>query len=146
MKRWGLIAAAGVVAAGAGAFALIDPMAGVGAGYVAKVACSEIFLAGRDPVVVQKIDFNDISPVLERVRLNIDQANKSVAASVAGLGRTKAVYRDGYGCTLVRGGAPEKTPPLPPFGRATTLRGGGAPRPITPLPIGVGWRASQPVQ
>ena len=115
MKRWGLIAAAGVVAAGAGAFALIDPMAGVGAGYVAKVACSEIFLAGRDPVVVQKVDFNDISPVLERVRLNIDQANKSVAASVAGLGRTKAVYRDGYGCTLVRGDAPEKTPPLPPF-------------------------------
>lgn len=113
MKRAGLTAAALVVAGGAFAVLKFDSMAGVGAGYMAKVACSEIFLAGRDPTVVTAGDFNGISPVLERVRLTIDQGRKTVSASVFGLGRAKAVYRDDYGCTLVRGGAPESLPTLP---------------------------------
>ncbi len=114
MRRWPLIAAAGVIAAGVIAFARIEPMAGVAAGYMAKIACSEIFLAGRDARQVLSGEFENISPALDRVRLKIDSDEKSVSGSIAGVGASKAVYRDGYGCTLVRG-APTPLPELAPI-------------------------------
>lgn len=114
MKRWMWIAAAGVVAAGAFAFVGIDPFAGVAAGYMAKVACSEIFLARRDEDAIRAREFDGVSPVFDHVGLTVDADAKTVAGSVFGLGRSRAVYRDDYGCTLVRGGAPEALPDLPP--------------------------------
>lgn len=111
----GVIIAAALAVAAAGAFAYVkaDGYVGVGAGYVAKVACSEIFLAGRDGLLVLDGEFNDISPALERVRLKIDSEKKSVVGSIFGLGRAEAVYREGYGCTLKRG-ALTALPPLAP--------------------------------
>lgn len=114
MKRLGLIAAAIVVAGGGVMLWKADGMAGVGAGYMAKVACSEIFVAGRDPNTVLQTDFHDISPVLDRIKVKIDAGGKTVSASVFGLGAAKAIYRDDYGCTLVRGGAPEAPTELEP--------------------------------
>ena len=114
MKRIALIAAAlAVAAAGVFAFVKADGYAGVGAGYMAKVACSEIFLAKRDALAVLEGEFNDISPALERVRLKIDSEKRTVTGSIFGVGRAKAVYRDGYGCTLKRG-ALAGLPPLSP--------------------------------
>jgi len=110
MKRGIMIAAAlAVAAAGAFAFVKADNDAGVGAGYMAKVACSEIFLAGRDGLTVLAEDFNDISPALQRVNLKIDSEKRVVSGSIVGLGRAVAVYRDGYGCTLKHG----RLAPLP---------------------------------
>jgi CubicO group peptidase (beta-lactamase class C family) len=106
MKRRIGIAAALVAAAGAGALSMLDASARVATGYMAKIACSEIFLAGRDPLVVADGEFGGISSVLDRVRLRIDSNKRAVTGSVFGLGRSKAVYRDGYGCTLIEGGAP----------------------------------------
>lgn len=103
MKRWGLIAAALVVAAGGFGLSQINSMAGVATGYMAKIACSEIFLAKRDGAAVLEGEFNDISPTLDRVRLKIDQNARVVSGSILGLGGAKTIYRDGYGCTLVRG-------------------------------------------
>lgn len=114
MRRWPLIAAAGVVAAAALAFAAADPLAGVAAGYMTKIACSEIFLAERDALAVLEGEFNDISPVFDRVRLAIDSDEKSVSGSIAGLGAAKAIYRPSYGCTLARDGAPAPLPELAP--------------------------------
>lgn len=114
MKHWTWIAAASVVAAGAFAFARIDPLAAVAAGYMAKVACSEIFLARRDAAAVLESEFDGISPVFDYVRLTIDADAKMVAGAVFGLGRAKAIYRDQYGCTLLRGGAPHSPPALAP--------------------------------
>lgn len=114
MNRGGMIAAASAVAA-AGAFAFVkaDDYAGVGAGYMAKVACSEIFLAGRESPAVLDGEFNHISPALEHVRLTIDSEKKTVTGSIFGLGGANAIYRDGYGCTLRRG-ALATLPPLTP--------------------------------
>jgi CubicO group peptidase (beta-lactamase class C family) len=112
MKRWMGIAAALVVAAGVYALAKLNAMAGVGAGYMAKIACSEVFLAGRGAQSVIAGEFNDVSPVLDQARLMVDPAKKSVSGSVLGLGRSQAVYREGYGCTLARGGRPVPLPPL----------------------------------
>ncbi len=114
MKRWVWSTAAVIVAGVAFAIAKVDAMVGVGAGYMAKVACSEIFLAKRDPAAVLSGEFHNISPVLDRIRLRIDSNRKIVSGSGFGFGRAKAIFRDGYGCTLVRGGAPEALPTLGP--------------------------------
>lgn len=108
-----LASALAVAAAGAFAFVKVDGAAAVGAGYMAKVACSEIFLAKRDALGVVDGEFNDISPALDHVRLKIDADHRKVAASIFGLGRAEAVYRDGYGCTL-KHGALASLPPLAP--------------------------------
>ncbi len=102
MNRRAMAAAALTVAlAGVFAFVKADGFAGVGAGYKAKVACSEIFLAGRDRLAVLGSEFDGIS-ALDPVQLIIDSEKKSVTGSIFGLGRAEAVYRDGFGCTLKR--------------------------------------------
>ena len=114
MKRPGLIAAAVVVAAGGYALWKADRVASVAAGYFAKVSCSEIFLAGRAASAVADGDFDGISPALDYVGFKIDGSGGTVTASMFRLGRVKAVFRDGYGCTLVRGGAAQALPALTP--------------------------------
>lgn len=115
MKRLGLIAAALVAAAGAVALSKLNAMAGVGVGYMAKIACSELFLAKRDALPLLDSEFDGISPVLDHARLRIDSEKRTVSGSVFGLGAASAVYREGYGCTLARGGAPENLPALAPI-------------------------------
>ena len=114
MKRLGLIAAAGVVAGGGFALRQADRMASVASGYFAKVACSEIFLAGRPAGAVADGDFNGISPAFDYLGYNIDGGEKIVTASLLRLGGARAIYRQGYGCTLARGGAPDAVPALAP--------------------------------
>lgn len=113
MTRKRLALAAGAVLLAAVAFALVrlDAMAGVAAGYKAKIACSELFLARRDALALLEREFDGISPAVDRVRLRIDSENRSVSGSLFGLGRARAVFRDGYGCTLARG-APAPAAPL----------------------------------
>ena len=115
MKRLAAGATLAIVAAGALFVAFYaNPAAGVGAGYIAKVACSEIFLAGRNKDAVLKLDFNGISPLLDYVNVEVDEQSRQVKASLFGLGRARAIYRDFYGCTLVRGGAPVPLPSMDP--------------------------------
>lgn len=105
---------------GAGAAALIavsyvgvkaDRLVRIGAGYKAKIACSEIFLAGRDANAVLKGEFEGIDPMMSKIKVKIDRnARTASAAGPLGLGRVRAVYRDGYGCTLANAG---RIRPLP---------------------------------
>ncbi len=115
MKRLGLIAAAGVVAGGGFGLWRIDTAASVASGYMAKVACSEIFLAGRSTSAVTDGDFHDISRAFDYLGFKIDVSDRFITTSLFGIGGAKAIYRDGYGCTLVRGGAPEAVPALKPI-------------------------------
>jgi hypothetical protein len=113
MRRLALLLAAAVAAAAAYGLARLDSTAKVAAGYKAKIACSEIFVAGRDPERVLSGEFADISPALDRVRLRVDREKRRVRASLYGLGRSTAIYRDSYGCTLARGGRLAPLPALP---------------------------------
>lgn len=82
-----------------------DRLARIGAGYKAKIACSEIFLAGRDRQSVLKTDFAGMDPMMEEITVHFDADKKTVnAAGPFGFGRALAVYRDGYGCTLANAG------------------------------------------
>lgn len=119
----GVTAAATVIYLGVKA----DRLARIGAGYKAKIACSEIFVAGRDAQAVIDDEFNDIDPLMDMIGVEINAAKKSVrAAALFGFGRAQAIYRDGYGCTLANGGriralpeaatpsTPESWPEAPP--------------------------------
>ena len=70
-------------------------------GYAAKVACSGIFVAGRQPDRVLRDDLASFPANLASCSVNYQDS--SVTASVFGLGRRKAVYRWRLGATLVNG-------------------------------------------
>ncbi len=70
-------------------------------GYAAKVACSGIFVAGRQPDRVLRDDLSSFPANLASCSINYQDS--SVTASVLGLGSRKAVYRWRLGATLVNG-------------------------------------------
>lgn len=112
MAVFGVVGAVIVIVAGVQA----DRMARIGAGYKAKIACSEIFLAGRNANAVISNEFDGIDPLMAQISVSADEKTKTVkAAGPLGFGRIKAIYRDGYGCTLANGG---RLHPLPAPGPA----------------------------
>jgi CubicO group peptidase (beta-lactamase class C family) len=78
----------------------------VGTGYAAKIVCSNVFIAGRDPAEVLKVDVQAPGhPVLTLVSTKVDREARSVTASLLGLfGASTAAARDGLGCASVPGG------------------------------------------
>ncbi len=71
-----------------------------GTGYMAKVLCSEIFIAGRTEADLKASEFDGIHPMLEKISTKIDEQKRTVKASLFGVGKSKAVFRDNVGCTL----------------------------------------------
>jgi hypothetical protein len=77
-------------------YANVPKMTAVGAAYKAKILCSAVFVANRDPADVQKQEL-----VTVPFPAQIDYKNKRVTVN-PGLGMPAqiAVFRDGLGCTL----------------------------------------------
>jgi CubicO group peptidase (beta-lactamase class C family) len=73
----------------------------VGSGYTAKIVCSNVFLAGRDPGQVLAVDVQAPGhPLLRLMRVNVDRESGVVSAGLLGfLGTSAAVFREGFGCT-----------------------------------------------
>lgn len=65
-------------------------------GFVAKNACSGVFVAGRDPA---QLAAEDLAPQWY-VSLAVDRAEERVTASVLGLASRTALHRPGLGCVL----------------------------------------------
>ncbi len=108
--------ALGLLAAGAVAWqgVKLDRMVRIGAGYKAKITCSEIFVAGRDKGDILAHEFAGMPDAMKQVAVVVDEDNKIVRAKGPfGIGAARAVYRDGYGCTLANAGriAPLPAPP-----------------------------------
>ena len=95
----------------------------------AKSICSGVFLSGRDPAAVEREDLAPYaSSLLDAVSAQVDRERRRVSASMFGLGENVAIHRDGLGCTLTAGAAPEAL--------AEQVRGLDlAPRPARPLPV-----------
>jgi len=68
--------------------------------YVAKVLCSEYFVAHRNSEEIIQNDFTDIHPLLSKISTNIDDGEMTVTASLFGLAKAHAKYREGAGCAL----------------------------------------------
>ncbi len=123
----GLAAALAVLVAGAALYLFVAPpeLLRVATGYAAKIVCSNVFIAGRDPDEVLAVDVQAPGhPVLKLVRLGVDVREETVTARMLGLFATGvAVRRDGLGCASVPDGniaaaqaihlaeAPEIVPP-----------------------------------
>ncbi|RYD82763.1 MAG: class C beta-lactamase-related serine hydrolase [Sphingobacteriales bacterium] len=68
-------------------------------GFTAKNMCSCVFVAGRDPKSVETEELGDFP--LSLAGYIIDSGNRSVTSTVFGMAKKKAIYREGFGCTLV---------------------------------------------
>ena len=68
-------------------------------GYGSKNLCSAVYLQHRDPKDVIREDLGDFPLSLGQFTLN--EEDSSVTGSVWGIAKSKAIYRNGCGCTLV---------------------------------------------
>ena len=94
----------------------------VGANYTAKIVCSNVFLAGRDPQDVLEVDVQAPGhPILTVMQVDVDESKGTVHAGLFGLfGEGLAVHRDGFGCTGVPDGDLSKLPRLPVIEKSTS--------------------------
>lgn len=78
----------------------------VGDGYAAKIVCSNVFLAGRDPAQVLYEDVQAPgNPLLRLVRVAVDRQEKRVTARILGVfAPGYAIYRGALGCSSVPDG------------------------------------------
>jgi CubicO group peptidase (beta-lactamase class C family) len=78
----------------------------VGANYSAKIVCSNVFLAGRDPDEVLRTDVQAPGVALLRLmRVSVDRERRVVRAGLLGfIGDGLAVARPGNGCAVVPDG------------------------------------------
>jgi CubicO group peptidase (beta-lactamase class C family) len=102
-------------------------IASLGAAYKAKILCSGIFVAGRDPASILEGELAVTHPgILRRIKTVIDYRRKEVTCSILGLIKRTARLTPGFGCSLCYGDAPgsdcaaslsthatEKSPELP---------------------------------
>src|SRR5580692_2678482 len=90
-----------VLVVGIGIFVLIRESLPIISGYGAKVLCSGVFVAGRNPEQVIKEDLAGFPQSLGTYTW--DRADSSVTATVWGMASRKAIYRYGLGATLLSG-------------------------------------------
>ncbi|MFT3979528.1 MAG: serine hydrolase [Ferruginibacter sp.] len=68
-------------------------------GFTAKNMCSCVFVGGRSPASVAAEELGSFP--LSLARYEVNEKDSSVTASVFGFAKKKAIYRHGFGCTLV---------------------------------------------
>src|SRR6202166_900335 len=78
----------------------------VGANYSAKIVCSNVFLAGRDPDEVLRTDVQAPGvALLHLMRVSVDRERRVVRAGLFGfIGEGLAVARTSTGCAVVPDG------------------------------------------
>ncbi|HRD27187.1 MAG TPA: serine hydrolase [Caulobacter sp.] len=109
MKRRYVVGAAtaGVLLAGAVAVNVaIGDVVTVFTSGSAKMLCTDIFVAGRDPALAWRQDFKRLSTpgkYLGVVKPKVDLAGKTVTASLWGYKTRAAIFRQGIGCTAAEG-------------------------------------------
>jgi CubicO group peptidase (beta-lactamase class C family) len=80
----------------------------VATGFVANVLCSSTFVSGLDPdrVFHETVDaMPGVNWIAWGLHRDVDRARRDVTVTLLGIGRSHAIYRDGYGCTLDHGEA-----------------------------------------
>jgi CubicO group peptidase (beta-lactamase class C family) len=78
----------------------------VATGFVADTLCSATFVSGLDPerVLSETVDaMPGVNWIAWALHADVDRTRRDVTVTLLGLGRSHAVYRDGFGCTLDHG-------------------------------------------
>ena len=103
-----------------------DRVLRAGAGFLAKVTCSSIFVSGRTLESVEGAELALDNPLVRLHRTRVDAVERRVTVSVTPLVSRTAFFRPGLGCTLDSAS--------PPAGAPRTA----AQRPSAPWPAGDG--------
>jgi hypothetical protein len=82
-----------------GAVIYINSVMPIITGYAAKNLCSDVFVSGRKAKDVEAVDLN--FSFIRFTKNRVDYEEKSVTSRFL-WGRSKAIYRDGFGGTLLR--------------------------------------------
>jgi len=106
LKSLALLLVAIIAAGAAWLYARPPELLRVGDGYAAKIVCSNVFLAGRDP---KQVLYEDVqapgNPLLRLVRVVVDRQEKRVTARILGLfAPGYAMYHGALGCSSVPDG------------------------------------------
>jgi CubicO group peptidase (beta-lactamase class C family) len=111
----------------------------VGANYSAKIVCSNVFLAGRDPDEVLRADVQAPGVGLLRLmRVSVDRERRVVRAGLLGfIGDGLAVERTGQGCAAVPDGNLA-------FAKRVSTGAGSRPGELAPSPVGPAGAADWP--
>jgi CubicO group peptidase (beta-lactamase class C family) len=78
----------------------------VATGFVADILCSSTFVSGLDPerVLSETVDaMPGVNWIAWALHADVNRTRRDVTVTLLGLGRSHAVYRDGFGCTLDHG-------------------------------------------
>jgi CubicO group peptidase (beta-lactamase class C family) len=76
----------------------------VGTAVVSKTLCSGVFVSGLDPDLLYAQAIKPIpgqDELAKRLKYKVDRAARQVTATWLGGFESRAIYRDGFGCTLV---------------------------------------------
>jgi CubicO group peptidase (beta-lactamase class C family) len=95
---YGALTFLGAVILGAGIY--LNSLLPIITGYAAKNLASDVFISGRAKEEVEKTDLN--FSFIKFTHNDVDFKNKAVTSQFL-WGRSRAIYRDGFGVTLVRG-------------------------------------------
>ena len=75
----------------------------IGTGHVAKTLCSNVFIAQRNPETVFQEDIAPVHFLFAITNFEVNEQEKSVTSTAYGFFGTKAIFREGCGCTVVNG-------------------------------------------
>jgi CubicO group peptidase (beta-lactamase class C family) len=75
----------------------------IGTGHVAKTICSNVFISKRNPETVFREDIAPVHFLFAITKFDVNETEKSVTSTSYGFFRTKAIFRAGCGCTVVKG-------------------------------------------
>lgn len=88
-------------------------------GFAAKWVCSEVFVTGL-PLSQAMADL-PANPLVNHLRPEVDKQRKKVSLSVRGLYERSAIFRPGFGCTLIPPGSTvDQLAPVPPAPTVST--------------------------
>lgn len=91
-----------IAAAGAAGWYLSNTLP-IGTGHVAKTVCSNVFISQRDPATVFREDIAPVHFLFAITKFDVNRAEKSVTSTAFGFFGTRAIFREGCGCTVVNG-------------------------------------------
>lgn len=106
LKWLAIVVVAAIVAVAIWLYVAPPELIRVGSGYSAKIVCSNVFVAGRDPDEVLSLDVQAPgNPLLRLMRVSVDRDAGVVRAGLFGvLGSVAAQYKAGAGCATVPDG------------------------------------------
>lgn len=94
---YGVIILVGALLAGGSLY--LNSLLPIITGYAAKNLCSDVFVSGREAEDIEAVDLN--FSFIKFTKNKVDYAGKSVVSRFL-WGKSKAIYREGFGSTLVR--------------------------------------------